>query len=157
MAAGSLFGIRGSLAVLPPQVSYVLTKLGGLELAAQANLRGEAACRKDAKRAARKSKRASNAPQRRFPQREIRRAATATRSCFISNGKFRRAKRSWHCMTHKRRVRPPPKRLEIPNYSHRPSRALLGRLLKDFRGVFEGLPRRPHVTSRLAPDTLRVA
>ena len=43
-------------------------------------------------------------------------------------------------MTHNRRARAAPTRLELPNYSHGPSRACLCSLLKDFRGVFEGLP-----------------
>jgi hypothetical protein len=40
MATGSSFGTHGSLAVLPPQVWCLLAKLGGLELAAKANLGG---------------------------------------------------------------------------------------------------------------------
>jgi hypothetical protein len=43
-------------------------------------------------------------------------------------------------LTHDRRARAAPTRLKIPNYGHGPSRA---RLLKDFRGVFEGLPHAP--------------
>jgi hypothetical protein len=46
-------------------------------------------------------------------------------------------------LTHKRPTRAAPTRLALPHYSHGPSRACLCRLLKDFRGVFEGLPHAP--------------
>lgn len=90
----------------------------------------------DAKRAARKSKRGSNAPKRRFPQREIRRAATAARSCFISNGKFTQAKRSWQCLTRKRRARPVPKVPRTRSPSQGGFRGLLGQAIERFSRRF---------------------
>jgi hypothetical protein len=125
--------------VLAPQVSYVLAKLVALRWRPK-RIYGKAACRRHAKRTTRKSKRASNAPKRRYPQRENSASGHSRAVLLCLEREIHAKKGSWHWLTHNRRARAAPPRLEIPNFSHGPSRR---RLLKDFRGVFEGLPHAP--------------